>query len=65
MKWVALIISCAAILAVCWVITGFLGKWFALVLIAIVFITMWGDSTRLRKLLQQHGIDPREGVKKK
>jgi hypothetical protein len=64
MRWLGLILGSAAVLAISWAVASFTGKWFALVLIGIVFVTMLGDAARLRKLLRKHDIDPREGVKK-
>ncbi|HEF5872006.1 hypothetical protein DF141_34035 [Burkholderia cenocepacia] len=63
MKWIAdrlLLIGTAIVcFAVAWAIIAGTGEWFPTVMMLIAFATLWGDNARLRKLLEQNGIDPR------
>ncbi|UXU90514.1 hypothetical protein [Burkholderia sp. S-53] len=63
MKWIAdraLLIATALICAaVGWALISATGEWFTALMMLVAFATLWIDNTRLRKLLEQNGIDPR------
>ncbi|AXK65997.1 hypothetical protein LGM65_18305 [Burkholderia anthina] len=63
MKWIAdrlLLIGTALIcFVVGWAIIAGTGEWFPILMMVSAFATLWMDNTRLRKLLEQNGIDPR------
>ncbi|WP_254601499.1 hypothetical protein [Burkholderia lata] len=42
-----------------WTIIAATGEWFPTLMMLIAFATLWGENTRLRKLLEQNGIDPK------
>ena len=64
MKWIVdhllLIVTALICTAVGWTIIAATGEWFPTLMIVIAFATLWGDNARLRKLLEQNGIDPRQ-----
>ncbi|AWG27407.1 hypothetical protein [Burkholderia cenocepacia] len=63
MKWIAdrllLIVTALIVAAVGWAIISATGEWFPILIMVTAFATLWIDNTRLRKLLEQNGIDPR------
>ncbi|MDR0244933.1 MAG: hypothetical protein LBJ65_25330 [Burkholderia sp.] len=63
MKWIAdrllLIVTALMVTAVGWLIISATGEWFPILMMATAFASLWIDNTRLRKLLEQNGIDPR------
>ncbi|WP_269506940.1 hypothetical protein [Burkholderia sp. IMCC1007] len=63
MKWIAdrflLIVTALVVTAVGWTIISATGEWFPLLMMVTAFASLWIDNTRLRKLLEQNGIDPR------
>ncbi|OED13089.1 hypothetical protein A9Z05_23120 [Burkholderia sp. A2] len=64
MEWIVdhllLIVTALICTAVGWTIIAATGEWFPTLMIMIAFATLWGDNARLRKLLEQNGIDPRQ-----
>ncbi|UOB58218.1 hypothetical protein MRS60_29030 [Burkholderia pyrrocinia] len=63
MKWIAdrllLIVTALIFTAVGWTIISATGEWFPILMMLTAFASLWIDNTRLRKLLEQNGIDPR------
>lgn len=63
MNWLAdrllLIVTALIVTAVGWLIISATGEWFPTLMTVAAFATLWIDNTRLRKLLEQNGIDPR------
>ena len=63
MKWIAdrllLIVTALIFTAVGWTIIIATGEWFPILMMLTAFASLWIDNTRLRKLLEQNGIDPR------
>ncbi|CAJ3632806.1 hypothetical protein [Burkholderia pseudomallei] len=63
MKWIAdrllLIVTAAVCLVASWIIIRLTGEWFPSILLVISFATLLVDNARLRKLLEQNGINPR------
>jgi hypothetical protein len=64
MKWIAdrllLIVTGVVCIIVSWMVIRLTGEWFPSILFLISFATLMADNARLRKLLEQHGINPRE-----
>lgn len=64
MKWIVdhllLIVTALVCAAGGWTIIAATGEWFPTLMLVIAFATLWGDNARLRKLLEQNGIDPRQ-----
>ncbi|AHI76961.1 MULTISPECIES: hypothetical protein [pseudomallei group] len=64
MKWITdrllLIVTAAICLAASWIIVRLTGEWFPSILLVISFATLLIDNARLRKLLEQNGINPRQ-----
>jgi len=42
-----------------WVLLAYSGKWFFLVCTLIAFLSLFSENDRLRRLLREHGIDPK------
>ncbi|KAB0640771.1 hypothetical protein [Burkholderia latens] len=63
MKWLTdrflLLVTALVCLAVSWMVIRLTGKWFPSILLILSVATLLGDNARLRKLLEQNGINPR------
>ncbi|WP_321958493.1 hypothetical protein [Burkholderia cenocepacia] len=63
MKWIAdrllLVVTALIVTAVGWAIISATGEWFSILMMVTAFAALWIDNTRLRRLLEQNGIDPR------
>ena len=64
MRWLAdrllLIVTALVCLAFSWMAIRLTGEWFPSILHVISVATLLADNARLRKLLEQNGIDPRQ-----
>lgn len=63
MKWIMdrllLFVTAAVCLIVSWIVIRLTGEWFPSILLVISFVALLAENTRLRKLLEQNGINPR------
>ncbi|WP_175924508.1 hypothetical protein [Burkholderia latens] len=63
MKWLTdrflLLVTALVCLAVSWMAIRLTGEWFPSILLILSVATLLGDNARLRKLLEQNGINPR------
>ncbi|WP_175689060.1 hypothetical protein [Burkholderia anthina] len=63
MKWLVdralLIVTGLVCFVAAWAIISATGEWFPTLMTVAAFATLWLDNSRLRKLLEQNGIDPR------
>ncbi|MEK6353833.1 MAG: hypothetical protein V4796_23035 [Burkholderia cenocepacia] len=63
MKWLAdrllLIVTALIVTAVGWAIISATGEWFPILMTVTAFASLWIENARLRKLLEENGIDPR------
>ncbi|WP_253206040.1 hypothetical protein [Burkholderia sola] len=63
MNWLAdrllLIVTALIVTAAGWAIISATGEWFPLLMTVTAFASLWIENSRLRKLLEQNGIDPR------
>ncbi|MEK6350159.1 MAG: hypothetical protein V4764_21935 [Burkholderia sp.] len=44
---------------VCWLVIRVTGEWFSTIMLAVSYIALFAENSRLRKLLEKHGINPR------
>ncbi|MGS1000145.1 hypothetical protein ACVCH0_00180 [Burkholderia glumae] len=63
MNWIGdrllLILTGAVCAFACWLVIRLTGEWFSTLMLVISYLVLFAENSRLRKLLERNGIDPR------
>ncbi len=54
-----LIFKGAACTFACWLVIRLTGEWFATLMLVVSYLVLFAEDSRLRKLLEHNGSDPR------
>ncbi|MCA8169176.1 hypothetical protein ACS0ZG_33205 [Burkholderia gladioli] len=63
MSWIGdrllLILTAVIGAAACWLVIRATGEWFPTIMLVISYVVLFAENSRLRKLLEKNGINPR------
>ncbi|WP_186078693.1 hypothetical protein [Burkholderia gladioli] len=54
-----LILTGAVCAIACWLVIRATGEWFSTFMLVISYVALFAENSRLRKLLEKNGINPR------